>query len=108
MKQAGTRYAVPSLEPSKLRGVRDVNKATGGLLGPRRQGAEGSPEERALPGRNAGAGGRNRTDETCLEGRSFTTKLRPRWRPRTLPPDRGAVKRGCTHALPLAPPLPDC
>ncbi|MEN9812557.1 MAG: hypothetical protein RL479_1243, partial [Verrucomicrobiota bacterium] len=39
-------------------------------------------------------GGRNRTDETCLEGRSFTTKLRPRWRPRTLPPDRGAVKRG--------------
>src|SRR3954471_17312158 len=25
-----------------------------------------------------GAGGRNRTDETCLEGRSFTTKLRPR------------------------------
>ena len=26
----------------------------------------------------AGAGGRNRTDETCLEGRSFTTKLRPR------------------------------
>jgi hypothetical protein len=50
MKQARTRYAVPSLEPSELRGVRDVNKATGGLLGPRRQGAEGSPEERALPG----------------------------------------------------------
>ncbi len=31
-------------------------------------------------GKKIGAGGRNRTDETCLEGRSFATKLRPHWR----------------------------
>jgi type 1 glutamine amidotransferase len=41
---------------------------------------KGQPRSgKRLSGRQtiAGAGGRNRTDETCLEGRSFTTKLRP-------------------------------
>jgi hypothetical protein len=38
----------------------------------------GRPFPPHAPVVEAGAGGRNRTDETCLEGRSFTTKLRPR------------------------------
>ena len=47
---------------------------------------------RPTTGSQTGAGGRNRTDETCLEGRSFTTKLRPQERYRTLPQGSGAVK----------------
>src|SRR5688572_24491598 len=48
------------------RNLRSGSKTLGGRIPP--CGREG----------RFGAGGRNRTDETCLEGRSFTTKLRPR------------------------------
>ncbi len=46
----------------------------------------------------AGAGGRNRTDETCLEGRSFATKLRPRKRrARSIARNGRASSAGCNR-----------
>src|SRR5262245_12163327 len=41
------------------------------------QHGRGSPQIPSIAFGKHGAGGRNRTDETCLEGRSFATKLRP-------------------------------